>query len=319
VRPPAVSDKNESLLPNPTLDVVEENLRLFWYWIYERHTIYHKRFVLKQKPPWTKDPILREYKFTNAYRELDRVSQWVKKNIIEDKNYTILERLFTLISFKLFNKIETFEEVGLLRYNDFDPIKFEKSLKKIVDRGENPFTDAYLVNSMAYQGMKKYIAYSRHVIPFVHENMKPFYRTILTAKKPKEIIDHFSIIKGVSDFVAYELYCDIDYFDPPIMKFNQNDYVNTGPGAATGVAWIFPSRATSYKECEKVIYELRNKQKYYFKIFGFEDFPYLNNKYGKLSLREIEHSLCEFQKYMKMINNFGKRRQKFVPHTYDIL
>jgi len=315
MRSPAVSDANEHLLPDQKIDVVEENLRLFWYWIYERHSIYHRRFILKQKPPWTKDPLLRDFKFTNAYRELDRVSQWVKNNIINTED-TKFNKLFTLISFKLFNKIETFEEIGLQHYDTFNPIEFEKGLKRIVDRGGNPFTDAYLVNSMAFQGMRKYTAYSRHVIPFVHKEMKAFYRTILTAKEPEEIIKHFSVIKGVSNFVAYELYCDLDYFDPPIMKFDQNDYVNTGPGAATGVAWIFPSRASSYKECEKVIYELKNKQKYYFQIFGFSDFPYLNNKYGKLSLREIEHSLCEFQKYKKMQLGFGKRRQKFIPHIY---
>src|SRR5688500_5458146 len=47
-------------------------LEQFFGWINERHMIYLKRFVLKEPKPWTQDKILREYKFTNAFRELDR-------------------------------------------------------------------------------------------------------------------------------------------------------------------------------------------------------------------------------------------------------
>ena len=314
MKPPSLGDEAMIHLPDENLDVHEENLKLFWYWIYERHWIYQRRFMLKKPAPWTKDPILRDFKFTNVYRELDRVSIWGQNNIIRTEK-SLLNRIFALIIFKLFNNPETFEEVGIQWYDTFDPEKFERRLKRIVDRGENPFTDAYLVNSMAYQGMKKYIAYAKFVAPFVHKNMGLFYKTIRTSKAPQEIIKVFKLINGVSDFVGYELYCDLDYFRPEVMQFDQNDYVNTGPGALTGVRWIFPNRATSYKEAEKVIYHLRDEQDSYFKLFGFEDFPYLQNKYKKLSLREIEHSLCEFQKYKKMQLNIGKRRQKFSPIT----
>jgi len=302
-------------LPDENLDVCEENLKLFWYWIYERQNIWYKRFMKKSSAPWTKDPILNDYKFTNVYRELDRVSKWVQDNIIFRDDWNKLQRLFCLISFKLFNNTDTFEEIGLLEYDNFDADDFERKLRKIIDRGDNPFTNAYLVNSMAYQGMKKYYAYAKHVIPFVHKNIKPFYKTIITAERPEDIINHFKIIKGVSDFVSYELYCDIDYFVPQIMRFDQNDYVNVGPGALTGVRWIFPSRGNSYKDAKDVIYHLRDEQKYYLNRYGFQDFHYLDNKYGKLTLREIEHSLCEFQKYMKMRYKVGKQRQKFVPIT----
>jgi len=312
--PPSLNDNALKYLPDENLDVFEENLKLFWYWIYERHTIYNKRFIKKLPAPWTKDPILRDYKFTNVYRELDRVSVWAQDNIIFRDDWTKFQRIFCLISFKLFNNTDTFTEIPLLEYNNFDSKDFEKRLDKIVERGGHPFTDAYLTNSMAYQGMKRHTAYAKHVIPFVHKNMKEFFKIIITAKKPEDIINHFKIIKGVADFVAYELYCDLDYFNPLIMKFDQNDYVNVGPGAVTGVRWIFPNKG-NYKDAKKVIYHLRDNQKDYFKMFGFKDFPYLQNKYKKLTLREIEHSLCEFQKYMKMKFKVGKQRQKFIPKT----
>ena len=41
----------------------------FYDWINERHAIYLAR-VRGDSPPWTQDPILREYKFTNPFREM---------------------------------------------------------------------------------------------------------------------------------------------------------------------------------------------------------------------------------------------------------
>ena len=42
----------------------------------ERHMIYRRREA-GESPPWTADPILCNYRFTNVYRELDRVTIWI--------------------------------------------------------------------------------------------------------------------------------------------------------------------------------------------------------------------------------------------------
>src|SRR5580693_8773694 len=49
-------------------------LKLFFYFLNERHRIYLNRKA-KKPWPWTKDEILRTYKFTNVYRQLDRVTE----------------------------------------------------------------------------------------------------------------------------------------------------------------------------------------------------------------------------------------------------
>jgi hypothetical protein len=70
----------------------------------------------------------------------------------------------------------------------------------------------------------------------------------------------------------------------------------------------------------KKIRSLQEKSDIYLNKLGFEDFKYYNEenpknyKKGKrLSLRCIEHSLCEFSKYWKMKNQIGKGRKKFEP------
>ena len=53
----------------------------YWYFAAERQCIFFKK-LRRCSPPWTEDQILTRYKFTNAYRASDRVSQYLIKNVI---------------------------------------------------------------------------------------------------------------------------------------------------------------------------------------------------------------------------------------------
>ena len=81
----------------------------FWYFAYERQNIWYKK-LNGEKPPYTEDKILQEYKFCNAYRVLDRVSQYMLKNVIYNgKYYSPKDMLFRILLFKIFNKEDTWE------------------------------------------------------------------------------------------------------------------------------------------------------------------------------------------------------------------
>ena len=65
------------------------------------------------------------YKFTNAYRASDRVSQYLIRNVIyrDDMPKSPREVFFRIVLFKLFNKIDTwklFEQVlGPITFEDY--------------------------------------------------------------------------------------------------------------------------------------------------------------------------------------------------------
>jgi hypothetical protein len=53
----------------------------YWKFAAERQRIYQKR--LRGEPqPWTADPILSAYKFTNVFRAADTVSRYLIRNVI---------------------------------------------------------------------------------------------------------------------------------------------------------------------------------------------------------------------------------------------
>src|SRR5437868_1164555 len=53
----------------------------YWQFAAERQAIFFRR-ANGDTPPWTGDKILQEYKFTNAYRASDRVSQFLIRHIV---------------------------------------------------------------------------------------------------------------------------------------------------------------------------------------------------------------------------------------------
>ena len=102
----------EKRLPDSSMDVCDEHFQKFFETMYERMCVWKRRFIDKQSAPWTDDPILRDYKFTNVYRELDRSSQWQINNIMLDKGLTLKNLVWKLMFYRLFNSPETFSFDG---------------------------------------------------------------------------------------------------------------------------------------------------------------------------------------------------------------
>src|SRR6266481_4428529 len=74
----------------------------YWRFAAERLAIFYRR---RRDPigPWTSDPILRAYRFTNVYRATDRVSQYLMREIQyrTDRSQDPQEVFFRTILFKI--------------------------------------------------------------------------------------------------------------------------------------------------------------------------------------------------------------------------
>lgn len=325
------SEDIRSFMPSENLSLVLPNLKKFFYWMYERQNIWYKRFVLRKDKPWTDNEILNDYKFTNVYRELDRNTQWLIKNIIEEKNTNEEEVFWKIVVFRYFNKIELFEYMdGIPNFFDFKPKVFNKAVVSFEKTKGRVFTDAYMINPPKKPNDRELglaLFYCKHIETF-HKRFKEFWDFYINISKLKEetsfeLAKKFNAklteLERIAKFIAYEIYCDLCYTD--WFVFGINDFVNVGPGAKFGLELIFPnlfikSRLFFYEEKISLLKDNSHK---YFEMFGYKDFKYYNKSNYKdykngerLNLRCIEHSLCEFSKYWKMFMKVGKPRQKFV-------
>lgn len=367
--------------------IYEPNLRLFFETMHERQLIWKRRFIDKRERPWTKDKIFQESKFTNVYRELDRNSQWQIKNILLDDKLSLKNLIWKMMVFRFFNNPETFtfepkgksiqpnlfgsekksgleqaqstKELisakkwrnGIPDYDEYDEDEFSRFIAGIRSSGQNPYTTAYLINSQATPGMPRDYCYTRVAIPTLHKNMDKLIDTVMSAKKPEDIINYLKTLPAVADFIAHEFYQDFTYIprytNRRFMQFGQNDYTNVGPGASIGIRLIYPTLKT-IKEQKQAIYWLREiadkwlnkisrEKGEFFPAIGWDkenkkyfiyDFNELagddlcnNDKmhvYTGITLHQIEMWLCEFQKYWKMLIGKGKQRSKFIPRTKNL-
>lgn len=329
-------------LPDENLEVYEPYLRLFFETMYERQMIWKRRFMEKKERPWTDDKIFQESKFTNVYRELDRNSQWQIKNILLDENLSLKNLIWKLMVFRFFNNPMTFEfakfeynwKNGIPNWEEYNEDVFAEMIQGVRNCNVNPFTSAYLINSQAAPGHSRDWCYTRLVIPTLHKNLNKLIATVMSAKKPEDIIEYLKTFPAVADFIAHEFYQDFTYIprytDRKFMKFDQNDFTNVGPGASIGVRLIYPSLKT-VREQKQAIYRLRDKAPFILGEIGKEKgerFPYLHwdkekgeyvNDFHNITLHQIEMWLCEFQKYWKMIIGEGKQRSKFQPRSKSII
>ena len=78
----------------------------YWRFAAERQAIFHRRLD-GQPSPWTADPILDVFKFCNAYRASDRVSQFLLRDVIYRHDVGADDLLMRVVLFRLFSKIET--------------------------------------------------------------------------------------------------------------------------------------------------------------------------------------------------------------------
>lgn len=81
-----------------------------WKFIQERHAIYLKKERSELKP-WTRDPILQNYRFTTCYREFDKVTVWIRENWREPHQHDPYV-WFAMCVARYINWPMTLEEIG---------------------------------------------------------------------------------------------------------------------------------------------------------------------------------------------------------------
>lgn len=292
---------------------------IFWYFAYERQNIWYKK-LKGENAPYTEDKILQEYKFCNAYRVLDRVSQYMLKNVIYNgKKYSDEDMLFRIILFKLFNKEDTWEylvdSLGDITLNGFSFDLYDKLLNSMKDSGMKIYNDAYI--SCANKAYGYDLKHQNHLA--LLEDMflkKDIYQRV---KKSKSMEEVFNVLKSyplIGNFMAYQLTTDINYSD--ITNFDEESFTIPGPGAKRGIKKCFEDlEGASYEEVIKYMYDNQEKE---FKRLGL-DFKYLKNR--KLQLIDIQNLFCETDKYLRekkpdLKTNRVKIKKKYVPKKTKI-
>lgn len=276
----------------------------FWTYLAARHSITMKR--LRREPwPWTDDPILRDYRFPNVYRELDRGTQYLIHELLPQLQPK--DVLFNLVAYRHFNKIETSRLILPLR----DPIDLDR-VEEILDGcGFFPYTNAYRTSVNSFMGTRSQIKNSIEAMKVWMEDLDEKLLPLLSGRM-RGVVRAFEEIPGVGPFVAYVIACDLTY--TRLVGYDENDdcFPHTGSIAALRELTGFEvNREMARDKC----YELLGLHEDELDQLGFEWWE------GKtLSVRSIEDGLCEFMKYQKAVREGPRslnrfRRPRYVPRA----
>lgn len=319
----------------------KENLDLFFSMIYDRQMIWKRRFIDKLPAPWTENEIFKKYKFCNLYREHDRSSQWEIRNIIMDNSLSDKNLIWKILVYRTFNNPETFARAlekwpnGIPDYEDYDEDEFTVHIDNIRTMGLNPFTNAYSITGNVVIGDSIDNAFCHTVVPAIHRSVNTIFMMMQNADTPEQIVTFLMTLPGASSFTAHEYYQDFTYIsiytDRTIMRFDQNDFTNLGPGSSQGVRLIFSRlKGSEQLSCYTYLQTLAEEKLEEIGLERGELMPYVEwNKKTRsydvitecnLSLNQIEGALCEFSKYMRILRNTGRPRcSEFKARTSSII
>lgn len=279
------------------MQVRQEIFDTYWRFAAMRQEVFFNK-LKNVPPPWTSDPILNTYKFCNAYRVSDRVSQYLIKNVIYDENRSKKEEevLFRILLFKIFNKIETWEyletKIGdYINLSNFDLDVYSTILQEAMDLEYVIYTSAYMSCASKEFGYDK--KHQNHLA--LIDKMVVQDRVINFIVKAKSLEEIFHIIESyplLGKFMAYQLATDINYSE--VINFDENSFTIAGSGAERGINKCFID--TEGKSYADVIYWMTENQENEFQRLGL-NFQSLWDR--PLQAIDCQNLFCETDKYCR--------------------
>lgn len=282
------------------MDFLSENVQRYFDFCQERHAIYLRRQT-GAKWPWTDDLILQTYKFTNIYRQLDVGTIWLTENII--KPYAnAAELFFNVASYRRYNYWLAAEAIGWIYDYPTQQEAIVERLRKYKALGGHVFTGAHMLNCQP--GVDKITHVFEMVLPALWEGRN----WIVDAETLQEVYERLLTINGFGPFLSYEVISDLRHTRYLKNASDIMTWANAGPGAKRGIMRLmglpvkgkFDGKRPNDNEYLGAMRALLELSK-----------TWLLDWMPAWEMREVEHSLCEYDKYERVRLGEGRPRARY--------
>lgn len=270
----------------------------YWRFAAQRQDIFFRRLA-GDAPPWTRDPVLLQYKFTNAYRASDRVSQYLIRNVIYSGDCSIDEVFFRTLLFKFFNKIETWElllsRLGDISFREYSFRRYDSILREAIEGGKRIYSAAYIMPSggKSAGSQRKHQMHLKLLERMMHDALPSRLSDASTMQKAFTLLRAYPTI---GDFLAYQYVTDLNYSN--ITNFSEMEFVVPGPGARDGIRKCFPDLG-GFKE-DDIIKMAADTQHDEFERLGLN----FKSLWGRpLQLIDCQNLFCEVDKYARVAHS----------------
>lgn len=266
-------------------------------WILERENIRRKKDAGEQKP-WTDDPILREFRFCNVYREFDAVTRWIAANWRtpwrDDPDLW-----FAMLVARIFNLPGT---LGYIGYPvPFNSRKLHKMLHERKASGQNVFNAAYIVSTNGRAMDKIDYVMSEIIEPAwdCRDVVRPRQGDTLEA-----FAKRVRGLNGMASFMTGQIVADMKYVWPLKDAPDWFTWAASGPGSRRGLNRVMdrnfdaPWNEAAWHKQLMVLYEAIA--------------PLMKKHHLQpLHAQDLQNCLCEFDKYERARLGQGRPKSKY--------
>lgn len=212
----------------------------YWRFAAERQLIFERRLA-GLPGPWTDDPVLSRFRFCNAFRASDRVSQYLIQTVTYGApgDLDIRDAVARTVLFRLFSRPSTWELIeqgcGPVRAETFDPKHIGRVLDEALASGQRLYTGAFILcANAAYGHRRKHRNHLALVDAMLRGGLPERLKQTRTLDEVYRALLEYPLI---GPFMAYQLAIDLNY--GPHMDFDENQFTMPGPGALRGLGKVF--------------------------------------------------------------------------------
>jgi hypothetical protein len=288
--------------------------------------------------PWTRDKILQKYRFCSVFREDDKTTKWFADHVREPMNKKRDGRIMlATVLFRMFNRIETGEAMfcdddllgGHSAFDQFSETGDTRPLRRAIlsrigKRG--PFvTGSYIISAPPgyskldgvlavvkrfYRGQEEWQGLGAGVIDTMGWGGDEGATALLAAGPGEYTLEAtwewLRRFDYLGTFHSYEIVTDLRHTylldrAPDIMT-----WCNPGPGCRRGLNRVagrwkgepFDSRDDILDQMQSLLRKSRIES-------------FWPKKWPKWEMRDVEHTLCEFDKYERTRLGEGRPRGVF--------
>ena len=265
----------------------------YWRFAAERQSVFFRRGC-GATPHWTSDPILRRFRFTNAYRAADRVSQFLIRQVQADGPQHDDALFFRTILFKIFNRIDTWHllesVLGSITPERYEYTSYDRVLSEAMARDQRIYSAAYIMPSGAIEGSRKHQVHLRLLESMMKDNLPARLSDCRSMQEAFELLRAYPMI---GYFLAYQYVTDLNY--SALLDFSEMEFVMPGPGARSGIQKCFTDRG-SYSEADLIRWVAEHQDEEFAKRgIAFQSL------WGRpLQLIDCQNLFCEVDKYARV-------------------
>lgn len=302
----------------------------FWKFVVERQRIFHKR-QLGLPAPWTLDPVLQRYHFTNVFRDLDRGTQVLAETLDRHSGADPALKILNVMFYRTVNNAHTWGTLGGWLESWAHA---QDAACDVFSRGNCAFTQAWEVNQLLRLGLLRGLGIKPYRTMWNPNEMHNVAMNSTTYDPIRAVLRKYP---ALSKFAGYQVALDLGMLYPKLHSEAPNGPIRVGytlhhgegeerwrgPGAAAARQLGVPHPGDVYKQygqhgAEQYLNDLIERvsvqqDQWLFGILSTAWYEVTSGECRRLTKVDVEHALCEFDKYERLWNGRGRRRY-FTPY-----